>query len=146
MESKNGEVVQLQQELKAVTDKKEASLQEIEKLNVQLNEANLESNKLKQSLKQLQDELAKSKADHRGEVERLNEELVHQKTAIDSKEKEIGNLKERVAELEPLMEALEEQKLLRIRVRFTLFKIKFYTNKFNFHYRKRRNGESTSSF
>ena len=121
MESENGEIVKLQQELKAVTDKKEASLQEIEKLNVQLNEANMESNKLKQSLKQVQDELAKSKADHQEEVDRLNEELVHQKTAIDSKEKGIGNLKERVAELEPLMEALEEQKLLRIRVRFIIF-------------------------
>lgn len=110
------EITKLQETLKSSQEENQNVVKEKEQLNAKIAECRTEGDQLKKTVQELQAELAQSKAAHSKDVDGLNLQLSQLRGDSAALERTIQELKERIAELEPLNEALEEEKLRRIKV------------------------------
>ena len=121
MKAKTEEAVKLQLELTSAQEDNRKTVGEKEQLAAQVAQSQSEGEGLKKSLRELEAKLSQCKADHQKELEQLNDQLNQLGSHSSALETTVRELKDRVSELEPLTEALEEEKLRRIKVFKSLY-------------------------
>ena len=106
----------LQIDLKSSQEATIKTAREKEEIEAQLTQLQVEKEALNKMAQELQKQHSQLKTSHQVELDRLNEQLSQLRCDLSNKEQSVEHLKERVAELEPLTEAIEQEKMRRIKV------------------------------
>lgn len=105
----------LQIDLKSSQEATIKTAREKEEIEAQLTQLQVEKEALNKMAQELQKQHSQLKTSHQVELDRLNEQLSQLRCDLSNKEQSVEHLKERVAELEPLTEAIEQEKMRRIK-------------------------------
>lgn len=112
LEDKNNELTQLQTDLGTVRQGLAQKETDNNQLDQKLQTVESHAENLTKTIKDLEIEVSRSKSTHQEDAKHLDQ----LKSQLTDKLSAIQRLEERVAELEPLTEAIEHEKLRRIKV------------------------------
>ena len=118
MEETNKELAKSQSELKAAQNGILQKDEQLKELGKHLEELKCQRETLEKNMKGLETEIGQFKSIHQEDVKQINQ----LQSQLTDKTSAIQQLEARVAELEPLAEAIEQEKLRRIKViRLSIF-------------------------
>ena len=106
----------LQMDLKSLQESSIKTAQERKEVDAQLTECLMARDSLNKTVQELHQQMSQLKSAHHVELNRSNEQLLELRNNLTGKEQSLKQLNERVAELEPLIEAIEHEKMRRIKV------------------------------
>lgn len=112
MQEKKRELARLQSELKASRDEISLKDQQIKDIKEELEQIKCQKEVLEKTVKDLEIEIGQLKLINQEDAKRLDQ----LQTQLTEKSSTINRLEVRVMELEPLTEAIEQEKLRRIKV------------------------------
>lgn len=114
MSEKSSELIKVHSELRGAREEISQKVRQSSELEIKLEQVQGHAEKLEKTITTLEAELSQLKSTHQENVKQLDQ-LQNQLT---DKTNTINKLEERVTELEPLSEAVEQEKLRRIKVTF----------------------------
>lgn len=116
LEENASTLAKLQFDLKSSQEATIKTSREKEEVEAVWNKLQVDKDALNKMVQELQKQNSQLITSHQVDLDRLNEQLSQLRSDLSNKEQSVEHLKERVAELEPLTEAIEQEKMRRIKV------------------------------